>query len=178
MQEFYKTPEQIEFKEIFDSLEESIAMSRAQLARELKVDAAYITMILGGKRSPSKRTMSDLRSLKARADPNYKSVFISPDGKELPEQLEYLRKHAPGKFESARQIIHALHESAIGGVSSKVAAVAAASQSDAAVEARKLSQSSPPKPAVAAPTAHKRKPKPDAGRETSPPPGVVKQSLE
>src|SRR5271154_1033470 len=120
MEKIYKSPDQIEFAAIFEELK----ISRAELARQLHMGSPAVTMILQGKRNPRAQTMATIRALKPDGNhPLPRGTALDTD-KSLTEELDYLRKNDPSKFESARQVIHALHQSAIGGVSLDVASVA------------------------------------------------------
>jgi hypothetical protein len=136
-------------------------------------------MILKGQRQPSSRTMADMRKLRPQSDltPGETVPPVSPAGK-LNQQLDFLRENAPVKYESAKQVINALAESARGDVNLKAAAVAIASQPEASAAAEKIYPSVPPKPVVDEPTVHKLKPKRDADLNSLKTPGSAKQPEE
>jgi transcriptional regulator with XRE-family HTH domain len=56
----FKTPEQVEFCELFAQLE-AIEISASDVARELKISPAAISLILKGKRSPREMTLVAMR---------------------------------------------------------------------------------------------------------------------
>lgn len=58
-----KTAEQIEFAEIFERLEKAFNISQSQVARALRVERSYISMLVKGKRTPRIRTLEDMRDL-------------------------------------------------------------------------------------------------------------------
>lgn len=107
-----KTVEQIEFEEIFSRLESEFKLSQAAVARALMVERGYVSMLLKGRRTPSTRTLADMRALEKRlrsAAPGSEPLKLeSDDLPQLYERLAYMKKNDRPNFEVAKRVIESL----------------------------------------------------------------------
>jgi hypothetical protein len=105
------TVEQIEFAEIFERLARDFKMTKAAVARALRVERSYITMLVSGQRSPGIRTLEDMRELEKRQRASRDPHDVPQGDNELNlliHQLKTLQETDPPKFEAAKQVVAAL----------------------------------------------------------------------
>ena len=120
------TAGQIEFAEIFDRLEKQFKISKAAVARALRIERSYVSMLINGQRTPHIRTLEAMRELEKRM---MAGRGPEPAGEEETEfnrickQLAVLEKTDRTKFEVAKTVIESLAPAPAG---SKPAAAAAA----------------------------------------------------
>lgn len=191
-------------KQRFKELYEASGWSQAEMARHLEMTRAGVNGIVTGEVNPSAGTVKMLEMILLQAGKLIPPRDMGETAKAHVDEIEAksgeidslvdkimdLREASPEKFNSVKHVVESMHRligpetsyrkpgRRIGGVSSKVASVAAASQSAASAEALKLSQSSPLKPATGAPNVRKPSPKRGADRGTYHPPGSAKPVQE
>jgi len=169
------------FKQEFIALFELSGWSQAEAARQLHLTRGGVNGIITGKASVSASTVELLRLKVAllgkpldTAMQMRDSVPRCPDPAST--DLDWLKRNDPKSYESAKVVIHSLRESSVKGVSSTVASAAVASQGAASLAARLPHPKSPRKPAVAAPSDNRLKPKRGAGRQSNFQPATPKQA--
>ena len=106
-----KTAEQIEFAEIFERLEKEFEQSQADVARALRLERSYISMLLKGTRNPALRTIEDMRALEKRLravaeglEPEVRSNELE----DLVNRLAAMERQDKATFETARRVIQSL----------------------------------------------------------------------
>lgn len=124
MSSLVKTPESIEFLEIFSRLEKS-KITKAEVARRIHVSRGYITMLLKSERSPGPAIMAHLRAFDAEIT-QAKERGIEIESRldkvqELHDRLDYLSQHDRPSFEAARRVIESLSPEANSVVKQKTA---------------------------------------------------------
>jgi transcriptional regulator with XRE-family HTH domain len=106
-----KTAEQIEFAAIFARLEKALDISRAEVARALRVERSYISMLINGQRTPRGRLLEDMRELEKEMLAGRSTKPATEGESELNRvfnQLRTLERTEPAKFEAARLMIQSL----------------------------------------------------------------------
>ena len=107
-----KNPEQIEVADIFARLEKKHGLTKAEVARELRIERGYVGYLVTGKRNPSLRTLEQFRDLERRLDaPNGLGGLTGSAGVELDaliRVLSDLKRNDKPKFEAAKTIIQSL----------------------------------------------------------------------
>jgi hypothetical protein len=109
------TARQIEFVEIFERLARDFKMTKAAVARALRVERSYVTM-LSGQRSPRIRTLEDMRELEQRQRAGREQDDVPQGDNELNlliQQLKTLKETDPPKFEAAKQVVSALVQTSL-----------------------------------------------------------------
>jgi hypothetical protein len=105
------TAGQIEFAEIFERLARDFKMTKAAVARALRVQRSYVTMLVSGQRTPHIRTLEAMRELELRQQAG-REQHDAPQGDNeltlLIHQLKTLKETDPPKFEAAKQVVAAL----------------------------------------------------------------------
>ena len=105
------TAGQIEFAEIFERLARDFKMTKAAVARALRVQRSYVTMLVSGQRTPHIRTLEAMRELELRQQAG-REQHDAPQGDNeltlLIHQLKTLKETDPPKFETAKQVVAAL----------------------------------------------------------------------
>ena len=102
---------QIEFAAIFGRLERKFKLTKAEVARELRIQRSYVSMLINGQRTPRNRVLEDMRSLEKRllAGPNSESVEAAdPEVNRVIRQLKELAQTDRLKFEAASQVVNSL----------------------------------------------------------------------
>jgi hypothetical protein len=105
------TAGQIEFAEIFDRLARDFKMTKSAVARALRVERSYVTMLVSGQRSPHFRTLEAMRELEMRQQAGREQHDVPQFDNELNlliHQLKTLKETDPPKFEAAKQVVAAL----------------------------------------------------------------------
>ena len=112
---------QIEFAEIFERLARDFKMTKAAVARALRVERSYVTMLVSGKRTPHIRTLEAMRDLEMRKQAGREQHDVPQGDNELNlllHQLKTLKETDPPKFEAAKQVVAALAQTSSKSVSS------------------------------------------------------------
>jgi transcriptional regulator with XRE-family HTH domain len=102
---------QSEFTDIFWRLEYDFKMTKAAVARALRIERSYVTMLINGKRAPSIRTLEAMRKLeidlKAGCDKN-DAAEGDNELNRLIRQLKTLKETDPPTFQVAKQVVDSL----------------------------------------------------------------------
>lgn len=166
-------------KQEFIALFELSGWSQAEAGRQLHLTRGGVNGIITGKASVSAGVVELMRLkvslLGKRLDTVMQMRPVAPTDP-ADADLDWLKRHDPKRYESAKVVIQSLRESAIKGVSSTVASVAAASVGAALAAAQPPHPKSPRKPAVAAPSDNRLKPTRGAGRQSNSQPATPKQA--
>ena len=105
-----KTPAQIEFAEIFARMERNHKITQSTVARALRIERSYVSMLVNGLRSPHLRVLQDMRELEklflGGRDPEALEEEI--ELKQVMEQLKFLKHSDRPSYESVRQLIGVL----------------------------------------------------------------------
>lgn len=110
MNNLAKTVEQIEFAEIFGRLEKEFNVSKAEVARALRIERSYVSMLIKGQRTPHIRTLESMRELEKKMFAG-KTLETSAGDSELNRifnQLAELERTNRDKFEVAKRVIESL----------------------------------------------------------------------
>jgi len=107
-----KTPEQIEFAEIFERLEKEFNTSKADVARALTIERSYVSMLIKGQRTPHLRTLQAMRDFEKRLRIG-RDTAPAPGSPEeelnrLYQQLAALERNDKPNFEVAKKVIQSL----------------------------------------------------------------------
>ena len=87
-------------------------MTKAAVARALRVERSYISMLLRGQRTPRLRVLESMRELELRLAAGAEPVAgPTSDLNRVIEQLRVLEQADRSKFEVARQVVASLAES-------------------------------------------------------------------
>ena len=109
------TDYQAEFSAIFGRLEKDHQLTKAAVARALRVERSYVTMLLRGQRTPHLRILESMRELEQRLSAGHENERGTPetesDLNRVIEQLRALERADRPKFEVARQVVASLAES-------------------------------------------------------------------
>ena len=112
MNNFVKTPEQVEIAEIFARLEKDFAMTKAEVGRELKIERGYVGMLIKGQRQPSQRTLEDFRKLEEqRRQAKQHGQAIEQKETELDDvisRIKLMERHDRPNFEVVKKIVESL----------------------------------------------------------------------
>jgi transcriptional regulator with XRE-family HTH domain len=115
------TAGQVEFAEIFERIERDFKISKAAVARALRIERSYVSMLIKGQRTPHMRVLQDMRELEKRL-----LAGRDPEGAEedtelsrIVQQIKILEQHDRPKFEAVKQVVASLVQT-----SSKPAAAA------------------------------------------------------
>ena len=130
-----KTAEQIEFAEIFERLEKEFNMSKADVARALRIERSYVSMLIKGQRTPHIRTLESMRELEKKMLTERGSetgVEGESELNRLFNQLTELERTDRAMFAAAKRMIEAL-----APVSSKPASASSKLLKKAAASVRK-----------------------------------------
>lgn len=116
--------EEIEFARIFERLEKAFNISQAEVARALRVERSYVSMLIKGKRTPHLRTLESMRDLEKKmiaASASEMAAASEGDSelRRLFSQLTELERTDPASFAAAKRVIESL-----SSVSSKPASAA------------------------------------------------------
>jgi transcriptional regulator with XRE-family HTH domain len=131
---FVKTAEQIEFAEIFERLEKAFNLSKADVARALRIERSYVSMLIKGQRTPHLRTLESMRELEKKMLAGRSSEIAEEGGSELNRlfiRLTKLERTDPVTFAGVKRVIESLvpASSKPTSVSSRLLKKAAASVS-------------------------------------------------
>jgi len=102
---------QNEFAAIFGRLERKFKLTKAQVARELRIGRSYASMLIKGQRTPSNRILEDMRSLEKRrlAGPDSEGMEeADPEVNRVIRQVKELAQTDRTKFEAAKQVVNSL----------------------------------------------------------------------
>ncbi len=164
-----KTPEQINFSELWDVLRDK-GWSLADVGRALGYDKknpnVAVNRILAGKSGVSEMRLEIMRKL-AQNPTNPRTHVQEIEDKAKPfDDLQYLQEHNPPLYKSAGENLKVFRELAqkIQGVSSTVAGAAADSQASASVAARNAPRLPRRKREAGGPSVHKPKPARDVDK--------------
>ncbi len=128
------TAGQIEFAEIFERLERDFKISKAAVARALRIERSYVSMLIKGQRTPHIRVLQDMREYEKRLvsgrDPE--SAEEDTELNRIVQQLKTLEQYDRPKFEAAKQVVASLAQT-----SSKPAVAASKLLKKAAASVRK-----------------------------------------
>ena len=120
MPDLYKTLGAIEFAEIFEALQKKALengekFNAAKLARLLKMSDSAVSQILKKGKNPGARSLHMIRELMTESDvqPAKAQPIKTEPPEDLSKKLDYLRDHAPAKYETAKQVILSLAESVV-----------------------------------------------------------------
>jgi hypothetical protein len=105
------TAGQIEFAEIFERLARDFKMTKAAVARALRIERSYVTMLVSGERRPHFRILEAMRELEMRQRAGREQRSVPQGDIELNlliHQLKTLKEMDPLKFETAKQVVAAL----------------------------------------------------------------------
>ncbi len=109
------TDYQAEFSAIFGRLEKDHQLTKAAVARALRVERSYVTMLLRGQRTPHLRILESMRDLEQRLAVGRENERSTPETdselNRVIEQLRALERADRPKFEVARQVVASLAES-------------------------------------------------------------------
>ena len=109
------TDYQAEFSAIFARLEKDHQLTKAAVARALRVERSYVTMLLRGQRTPHLRILESMRELEQRLAVGHENQRVAPETESelnrVIEQLRALERADRPKFEVARQVVASLAES-------------------------------------------------------------------
>jgi transcriptional regulator with XRE-family HTH domain len=100
---------QLEFAGIFARLERKFKLTKAEVARELRIERSYVSMLIKGQRSPRPRILEDMRSLEKRllAGPNAEGAQAAdPEVNRLIRQVMELAQTDRPKFEVVKQVVN------------------------------------------------------------------------
>jgi transcriptional regulator with XRE-family HTH domain len=105
-----KTAEQIEFTEIFERLEKEFNVSKAEVARALRVERSYVSMLIKGQRTPHIRTLESMRELEKKmfAGRIPETAAGESELNRIFNQLAELERTNRDKFEVAKRVIESL----------------------------------------------------------------------
>jgi len=104
------TAGQVEFAEIFERLERDFKISKAAVARALRVERSYVSMLIKGQRTPHIRVLQDMRELEKRMVSGRDPEAAEEDTElnRIMQQLKTLEQHDRPKFEAVMQVVAAL----------------------------------------------------------------------
>jgi len=107
-----KTPEQIEFAEIFERLERDFQISKADVARALTVERSYVSMLIKGQRTPHLRMLQAMRDFEKRLQAGRETappaVSDEDEVNRLYHQIVAMKQHDPSNFEVVKKVIETL----------------------------------------------------------------------
>lgn len=112
MSTHFKTSEQLEFAELFEQIEK-FNWSQSDLARELTLSRAAVSMYLSGRSNPSERSLVAMRALLARLQ-GAREQGLSIEKRiqevdQLQDQIAYLRENDPTGYEAVRSTVATMH---------------------------------------------------------------------
>lgn len=136
------TAGRLEFEEIFKRLEREFKMTKASVARALRVQRSYVTMLIHGDRTPHIRTLESMRALEKTLRAGGNPEGPAEEDTELNRifnQLRMLEQNDRPKFEAVRQVVDSMAQQASAGAgsSSKPAGAASKLLKKAAASVRK-----------------------------------------
>ncbi len=106
------TAGQVEFADIFARLERDFKISKAAVARALRIERSYVSMLIKGQRTPHIRVLHDMRELEKRMvtgrDPE--TAEADTELNRIMQQLKIMEQHDRPKFEAVKQVVAALTE--------------------------------------------------------------------
>ena len=109
---FVKTPEQIEFAEIFERLEKTHQITKADVARALTIERSYVSMLIQGQRTPHLRTLQAMREYEQRLQRERQTAPAPGSPQEELHRLSHLlatmERHDRTSFEAAKKVIETL----------------------------------------------------------------------
>jgi len=106
-----KSPEQVEIAEIIERLETEQGLSKAEIARQLDIERAYVTMLAKGQRTPPPRTLNQMRALEGRLKGRPESGPApenTPELNRLYEKLALMERFDKANFDAVKRVIEAL----------------------------------------------------------------------
>lgn len=102
------TPRQVEFAEIFEQLQRDFKVTKAAVARALRIERSYVTMLLNGQRTPRIRTLEAMREFATRLTAGTQNDPAEDDLNQLFQQLKTMRQKNPQQFLFVKQVVASL----------------------------------------------------------------------
>ena len=105
------TASQVEFVEIFERLEREFKISKAAVARALRIERSYVTMLISGKRTPHIRILESMRELEKRMLTGRQTEGPAEEETELNhliKLIKLLEQYDPPKFQTIKQVVYAM----------------------------------------------------------------------
>lgn len=129
------TAGQVEFAEIFERIERDFKISKAAVARALRIERSYVSMLIKGQRTPHMRVLQDMRELEKRlvAGRDPEASEEDTELSRIVQLLKTLEQYDRPKFEVAKQVVASLAQT-----SSKPASAASKRSRKSAALLRKL----------------------------------------
>ena len=116
------TAGQLEFVEIFERLEREFKISKAAVARALRIERSYVSMLISGKRTPHIRILESMREFEKRMLAGRETQAPAEEESELNQLIKLIKlleQNDPTKFQAIKVVVDALAKT-----SSKTAAAA------------------------------------------------------
>lgn len=178
----YKTPEQVEFADLVARM----GWRPVDVARELEYTPGWVSLVLSGKRNVTRRVLNTLRDvvkarlsqqgeieeLNRRFPPSEPLVIMDAERREVRSKLDGLADSNPAVYRSISVLIDGFTAQPRAN-SAEAVAQGEPSELDVAGVPRPPAAPAP-KPATAAPSAHKRAPAAPARTRASAPPATPK----
>ncbi len=104
------TAGQVEFAEIFERLERDFQINKAAVARALRIERSYVSMLIKGQRTPHIRGLQDMRELEQRLLAGRDPAAVAEDTElnRLLHELKTLEQNDRPTYEAVRQLVAAL----------------------------------------------------------------------
>jgi transcriptional regulator with XRE-family HTH domain len=105
------TASQLEFVEIFERLEREFKISKAAVARALRIERSYVTMLISGKRTPHIRILESMREFEKRMLTGRQTEGPAEEETELNQLIKLIKlleQYDPPKFQTIKQVVYAM----------------------------------------------------------------------